>query len=54
MWVPPMLTYNQHVVTQERRNVMIIFNIYIYMTLVDLRAGTGPGPVPGPGLSPSC
>ena len=30
MWVPPMLTYNQRVVTQERRNVMIIFNIYIY------------------------
>ena len=39
MWVPPMVTYNQRVVTQERRNVMII-----YMTLVDLRAGTGPGP----------
>ena len=40
MRVPPMPTYNQHVVTQERRNVMII-----YMTLVISKGGTGPGPL---------
>ena len=36
MRVPTMPTYNQHVVTQERRNVMII-----YMTLVISKGGDG-------------